>query len=98
MGHVSIHCSKTGRTRDTGVCCSMNSLTMTAHGRGVGAAPGQLPGVLGEPVEDASGEVLGDVVVGCGMVATRLTRTSDVGGPPVWHTVLTGGAEVTVST
>ena len=32
VGQVSIQAAKTGSTRATGVCWSMNSLTMTAHG------------------------------------------------------------------
>jgi hypothetical protein len=33
-GQRAIHCSYTGRTRATGVCCNMTSLTRTPHGVG----------------------------------------------------------------
>jgi hypothetical protein len=34
LGHVDIHSTHAGSTRFTGVCWSMNSLTITPHGSG----------------------------------------------------------------
>ena len=52
VGHRSSHSSCTGSTRATGVCCSMNSETITDHGLASDRAPGQVARVLGVPVQD----------------------------------------------
>ena len=49
--------SWTGSTRATGVCWSMNSETITAHGARLRASPGQVARVLVVPLEDGAVEV-----------------------------------------